>query len=325
MSQGDGFLERVTAHDEMQLRMLASTQHGVVRLRQALGLGIDRPQVRYLVRTGRWERVGAHAIALVGAPPSDLHASVRVIYGLGDAAVLSHDSAASFWGLTRFTARPVHVTVPHGRNPATIPGAVLHQSRRTPSRHVVEIDGLRVTTPARTVFDLSGTLRPAWRVEATLDDAWAAGLVNRASMSAVVDAMSGRGQRNVAELRSLLEARTDQDLADSALERRFHRIVSDSGLPPLERQVHIVDDEGWWGRVDAVYRDALVIVEIDGDRWHSALSHRRRDQDRRRRHESMGYTVLRFRENDVWHRPHLVTDELRRARTDGLTSQGRAA
>jgi very-short-patch-repair endonuclease len=309
------------AHREAQLRALASTQHGVVSTEQAKELQVDGCAIRRLVRSGRWSRVGAHALALTGAPPTELHACAAAVHAFGTDAALSHDSAAAYWGLRRFRHLPVHVTVPHGRNPAAIGGVQIHQSRRLPSRHVVDIEGLRVTSPARTVFDLSGTLRPLWRVEATLDDAWAAQLVDHPTMAAMVSELSGRGQRNVAQLRELVEARrTLVRPAESALERRFHRIVAEGGLPAMEIQRDVVDHEGWWGRVDAMYSDACVIVEIDGERWHSALGDRRRDDQRRQQHVSMGFVVLRFSEHDIWHRPEAVVDQLRRARSTGLAS-----
>jgi len=252
---------------------------------------------------------------LVGSPTTDLHLCAAALRAQGGRATLSHDTAATFWGLARFRSRPVHLLLPHGTNPAARPGTVIHQARRLLPHHVVDIEGLRVTSPPRTVFDLSGTLSHRWRVEDTLDDAWASRLVGFDSMMTTIDELSGHGQRNVAELREMVLTRgSDHVAGESALERRFHQIVREAGLPPMSAQVDLTDEEGWWGRVDALYPDARIIVEIDGDRWHTALRHRQRDTERRRQWAEMGYLVLSFSEQEVWHRRDHVVAVLRDAR-----------
>jgi hypothetical protein len=305
--------------EEGGLRLLAAQQHGVTSRAQAASVGLDRHQIARLVRSGRWRPLGRQGLELVGTPPTDLHACAVALHTLGRGATLSHDTAAAYWGLNRFRTRPVHLLVPHGRNPLKRPGIVVHQARRLPTHHIVEIEGLRVTSPPRTIFDLSGTLGWRPRVEDVVDDAWAGRLISFESMIAVIEDLSGRGQRNIAELRSMVLARgPDHAAGETSLERRFHRIVREAGLPPMTPQVNLSDEEGWWGRCDAVYADARIIVEIDGDRWHTAMRHRASDERRRRRWAEMDYLVISFSEHEVWHQRDHVVGVLRKARRERI-------
>lgn len=307
-----------TAQGEVALFDVARHQHGVVTFDQARGAGLSRQQVHRLVGLGRWRYGPGRVLILPGAPPGPWQETATALLGSGRGAWLSHDSAAAHWGIPGCSLLPTHVLVDYHHARSEQVNARIHRSRRRLAHHAVLVDGLMVTTPSRTVFDLSGTLSPTWRVERLLDHAWSSRLVTYQSMRRVIEEMSGRGQRNVAELRQLVENRGPDYLAgDSALERRFHRILAEDGQEPMERQVDMVDKEGWWGRVDAVDRVAFVLVEIDGQRWHSALTDRLVDVERRRRAEAMGFLVLRIAEDDVWYRPSQVAATVREARRKG--------
>jgi hypothetical protein len=63
-------------------------------------------------------------------------------------------TAARLWGFRRLPAdKTIHVLVPHGSSP-TFPGVTVHRCRRIDAIDVVErIDGVRLTSPTRTLFD----------------------------------------------------------------------------------------------------------------------------------------------------------------------------
>jgi very-short-patch-repair endonuclease len=84
----------------------------------------------------------------------------------------------------------------------------------------------------------------------------------------------------------------------------------------MARQANIVTGEGWIGRVDALYPDRMIVVEIDGDRWHSTARRRAEDNLRDRRLAAAGYLVLRFTEDDVWHHRVHVVMTIRAARAE---------
>jgi very-short-patch-repair endonuclease len=89
-------------------------------------------------------------------------------------------------------------------------------------------------------------------------------------------------------------------------------LLREAGLPEPAGQVDLGDDAGWIGRVDFVYRDALLVIECDGARYHSSLVDRRADQERDARLRALGWRVVRFTEDELRLRPNAVTDSVRR-------------
>jgi hypothetical protein len=97
---------------------------------------------------------------------------MAAVLACGDGAVLSHLSAAELWGIRRRGRRPsrgggrveaadVHVTVPSTAGVRTPKGIVVHRSSTLVDRHCTCLDGIPVTTPARTLSDLKVLLPPA--------------------------------------------------------------------------------------------------------------------------------------------------------------------
>ena len=84
---------------------LAGRQHGVVERGQlrALGLGDDAIDLR--LREGRLHRVHAGVFAVGHAIVSRNGRWMAAVLAMGEGAVLSHRSAAAFWGLRRYSGR----------------------------------------------------------------------------------------------------------------------------------------------------------------------------------------------------------------------------
>jgi very-short-patch-repair endonuclease len=55
----------------------------------------------------------------------------------------------------------------------------------------------------------------------------------------------------------------------------------------------------------------LLVVEVDGAAFHDGLLDRRRDEERSNRLEGLGWTVLRFRWNDIVLNPGSVVTRVR--------------
>ena len=86
----------------------------------------------------------------------------------GDGAVLSHFSAAHAWQLRLSEAAVVDVSVGcsgHVRRP----GIRLHRRHSLSADDVTVLDGLPITTPARTVLDLAAAGLRGAKLEAVVD------------------------------------------------------------------------------------------------------------------------------------------------------------
>jgi hypothetical protein len=68
--------------------------------------------------------------------------------------------AAALWGLLRPAAGPVDVSAPTQNGRRGRPGIRLHRRRSLPPDQTTSRKGIPVTTPARTIEDLRGTVPP---------------------------------------------------------------------------------------------------------------------------------------------------------------------
>ena len=130
------------------------------------------------------------------------------------------------------------------------------------------------------------------------DAALADGLV---SMSDLDAALAGavrwpgvRTARRVVELAS--------PLAESPLESLSRLLVVDAGLPLPELQV-VVHTRGGRYRVDGLWRDRRVVLEVDGMMKYATPDELRAEKIRQENLERAGYRVVRVTWDDVVNRP----------------------
>ena len=161
------------------------------------------------------------------------------------------------------------------------------------------------------MFDLCGDVH-ARRAERALDTALGRRLVTLPALSRVLDDLAEHGRAGTVVLRTLLMEREPEYVApESELEARFIELTRSHGLPTPERQVELGDEDSWIGRVDFLFRGARLVVEVDGAAFHDGLLDRRRDAERDARLQAAGWTVLRFRWDDVVNRPAAVAHGIR--------------
>jgi very-short-patch-repair endonuclease len=186
--------------------------------------------------------------------------------------------------------------------------------------HVTTHDGIPVTTPARTLFDLAAVIHPK-RVERALETAWSNHLVDGHGMAAILDDLGKRGRTGTTVMREVLAERgPDYIPAESGLEGRFHDILRRDGQSPMERQVELGGDR-WLGRVDFFDRQAGVIVQIDSERYHGSLIDQRADQAQTAALEAAGFTVERVTDFEVWYCADEVAERIRAARRRGRSGE----
>lgn len=191
--------------------------------------------------------------------------------------------------------------------------AVVHQPSCLTPGHVTVLESLPVTTPARTIFDLAAVVHP-YRVRRTLETAWSKRITDGVRLVRVLDDLGRRGRPGTRVMRELLAERDpDYIPPDSGLEGRFHDILLRHGQRPMKRQVH-VGGEKWLGRVDFYDREARLIVQIDSERYHSALIDKEDDRRQTKEFEAAGFTVLRFTDFQIWYCPEEVTEPVGDAR-----------
>lgn len=132
---------------------VAERQYGAVSRNQLRRHITDR-QIHALVAGGRLERVRPAVFRVVGSYPSARQRAMAAVLWCGDDALLSHATAAEVMRLPLRRQPMIHVSAPpHVRR--TSPDIVVHRTERLDRFFV---DGLPVTSPARTIIDVAPKL-----------------------------------------------------------------------------------------------------------------------------------------------------------------------
>ena len=197
---------------------------------------------------------------------------------------------------------PVHellnrtqMTVEPPKNPPRRRG-VKGYERALPPGDVIEWRGLRVTSPARTLVDLSEDIS-ARELVVVGDEILRKGLATLAELTATLEVQSLNGRRGLATVRWALQ-RVDGK-SGSPQESRARLRCEDEGLPRPACNVDIYDDSGGFiACSDLVFKEAKVAVEFDGEH-HLTVEQQRSDAIRDRLLIANGWVVLRATSRDI--------------------------
>lgn len=292
-------------------------RHGVVGSAELLAAGLSAAQVERLVETDRLARIGPAAWRVRGAPDTLEGRVLGVLLGLEGDAWASHHTAARLWGL-RVHGRPgvIDITRPYGAS-ARRGSVQVHRSTSVPEHHVTVHRGVPLTTVPRTLFDVAR--RTGVRVlDRAVEEALRAGLCTVGSLHRVLAELGGRGRPGTRKVREVLERR-DVGYVPTASELEAVARAVLGSVPGIEWEEPMSDDEGYIRRVDALVRDARLVIELDGERFHGQPSDVASDADGDLRLTRTGFVVQRFGWTDLTRRPEAV-----RAAVDRLVAAGRS-
>ena len=239
---------------------------------------------------------------------------------VGEGTLLSHTTAATWWGITGFRLDRVHVSVERNRHWEEDMGSVVvHHATKIPMWCRKELKGIPVVSPGLAVYQLAGTIDPD-RVARALDNAWSLGLIDGATVDRMLFEFGRQGRDGTVLMRKLRAMRAGVWTPPASnLEHRFDQIMVKAGITTLRRQVDI-GDEDWSGRVDFLDRACPLVIEVLSERYHTALLDREADGARRARHERMGMTVIEIWDHEIFYTPWLVVEKVREARRLLLTA-----
>ncbi len=202
----------------------------------------------------------------------------------GPGAVLSHGSGAALSGIRQSGAGVIHVTVPSRAGRIRRKGIRIHRSGRLTAEEVTVIDGIPVTTVARTLLDLADDL-DLHALRRAITEAEYRNLFDLTALNAVVESNPGR------RTKKLMTAATEGRLhrTRSPLEDRFVRFIDRYGVEDPECNVHL---EGY--EVDFLWRRVGLAVELDGLAEHGTREAVRRDRRKDRALWRVGVRTMRL-------------------------------
>jgi very-short-patch-repair endonuclease len=209
---------------------------------------------------------------------------MAAVLACGPGVVLSHGSAAALWGIRPVRGGFVDISVPIHvlRRPK---GIVIHRRTALTPDNTTRHEGIPLTSPVCTLIDLAAQLEREL-LEAAINAADKLGLADPDELRSAAEQARPRPGTRV--LKDVLDRRTFS-LTDSELERRFLRLVRETGIPKPET--------GRWVngfKVDFHWSDLGLVVETDGLRYHRTPQQQARDRVRDQELTAAGLETLRF-------------------------------
>ena len=275
---------------ESLIGSIAATQYGLITMDQALSAGITRDAIRRRVRAGSLIEVAPQVFRVVGAPRSWQQRAMAASLWVGENGAVGRATAAALYRLDGF-APPVAIDVVTPRELKS--RQRLLNVRRTPfwiDEDRTEVGGIGITSIQRTLIDVAGNVGEE-RLEIALEDALRRRLTDPERIMRRLD-MLPANQRGRVTLTRLLTERGAKRPAESGLEVKVIRLLREEGYPPPLRQKVLDDDGRFVGRVDLVWPERRLVLEVDSFRFHSGRQAWDRDRERRNALTALGWVVL---------------------------------
>jgi very-short-patch-repair endonuclease len=264
---------------------------------------------------------------------------------LGPNAVVSHRSACRMHGFDDVGPRafrtkgvpsskdrtewPIDFRAPGDLGRRTDPHVSIFRSKPLQPEDIVEIDGLRVTTPVRTLIDVARLATHIDTVEQLIesalrgDDPAKPFIWNQELLSALKKRAGGEKGRGPSLVRRIVHNRPDDFRPTGSYpETVLLQAIRKMGMQPTPQpDVEIVQGE----RLLTTYFPDLAIfqrgllVEVDGFEGHSTRAQLERDAERQNR-LAIAFTVIRFSATQVLRNPLGCAEDVRR-RHDALPAR----
>jgi very-short-patch-repair endonuclease len=283
---------------------LAGRQHGVVAWWQLRPLGLTMRQVERRLRRGQLQRLHEGVYA-VGHRASGIEARwMAAVLAFGPGAVLSHRSAGQLWRIEPIRAiepEVIRAGFVRGRR-----GLVAHRISLPPDE-MTEVEGIPVTTAARTVFDLAAISTPR-EVERAFHELEVRRLWGSVSVRGLVQRYPGH--RGVATLRALLASKEPTGITRNEFEEAFVALLDAHGLP-RPRFNATLPVRGRFFEADALWDDHRLIAELDGGGVHQTDRAFHSDRKRDRILLAEGWRTTRVTWRQLRDEPAAVAADLR--------------
>lgn len=223
----------------------------------------------------------------------------------GEGTLLSHRSAARLWRLLPLAVERVDVIAFPGRI-VRRKGIVSHESV-VPEDEREVIDGIPVTSPFRTIFDLAAVAKKRV-VERAWHEAEVRQLTDRVSLPMLLERYPGR--RGTGLLRELLDSDEPVGITRNEFEEAFLALVDANGLsrPRMNADLAL---RGRFFEIDALWERQRLAVELDSRSVHGTKKRFESDRQRDRILVAEGYRTMHVTWQQLRDEPEAIVADLR--------------
>lgn len=195
----------MTRPDHAALFATASTQAGFFTAEQAREAGFSSRLLQHHADAGRFIRIRRGLYRLRDYPSSQREEVMAAWLAIGkNDAVISHESALDLLGLSDVIPDAIHISVPRSkRHLPAVPGVVIHTTTRPfHSEDATVRDGMRVTSPVRTILDVAEAGTAPEQVEMAIHEAIDRGMATKRQLD---ESARARPKRVARLVRSALD------------------------------------------------------------------------------------------------------------------------
>jgi len=296
------------------LRTIATGQRGYFTRQQANADGVTDAMLRSRTQSGLLKQHGKRTFSGVFHDPTALAQLLALMLDIGDPVWAFGPTAAALAGADGFVLKaPFHLLVERKRNVHRV-GHHIHSVKSLPLIDRAVIDGIPATSATRTIIDLArhGT---AEEVTRALDSFLRDLLTTEAFLHKRISKLRSKGRYGIPKLLEIIEGAEITRGGQSFLERRFLELVAEAGLPKPETQVVMSRAGDRLIRVDCFFREADLVVEVLGYRWHRTELQMSADAKRANQLTLDGKRFLQFTYKQVVETPRHTIRDLRTALT----------
>jgi very-short-patch-repair endonuclease len=280
---------------ECRAAAVAARQQGMITFAQLLDAGLSDRTIRTRV-AGEWLARRQHGVYQLGVFAGPFGAEAAAMLACGPDAVISHLAAAGLWRLVK-RGGVIHVSAPTGAGRKR--GGIIVHELALADDEIVTRQGIRVTTPARTLLDLAHSM-PERALDRLVEEAQVQDLVTRGELLRTVE--RGKGRPGVRKLAAIVGSPEEPAFTRSEAERSLIALVKAAGLPAPRTNTRVAGYE-----VDAVWPQQRLIVEVDGWTYHRTRAAFERDRARDGRLLVAGYRTLRITWRQLTREPARIT------------------
>ncbi|MDZ7678955.1 MAG: hypothetical protein U5K29_10430 [Acidimicrobiales bacterium] len=283
--------------------------HGVITRADFETLGFTARQTDRTIASQRLIRMGPGVYRSPSVPAGRIQWMVAACLRQPLAAI-GFTTAGQEWGYRGMRDTRVHVLLPRGAR-LTLDGLIIHHSRRIDPVDVAgrRSDGIRLTSPPRTLFDSAAMLGRRKTVSA-IEQALAERRCTLGTLMATSKRLFQPGRPAAVIFREALLSRAEwRGVARSDLELVVIEAITGRGLPAPIVNMPLVLVNGEDIVVDLAWPRWQVAVEVDHPFWHDGVVESARDKRRDRKLTMSGWQPVRFPELEIDHAlPELIDD-----------------